>query len=182
LLLSAYRLPRSIANLSTGTLNTTTTRRTSKKKRQEERKRARGKKGTVYEEEYLVNSIERLIERVNSLGAEVERLVEGLVRRGMRERGMAVERAMGEVVRGCEGAVGEVYGGAEEGGKEDEGVGQGMQGIDGNGVGGVNGGGGGEAAFRPMGADATLWASMEEVSKKREAPVVKAFAKMSLLG
>ena len=41
----------------TGTVNTTTTRKTSKNKRREERKRARGKKGTVYEEEYLTNSI-----------------------------------------------------------------------------------------------------------------------------
>jgi elongator complex protein 1 len=68
----------------TGTINTTTTRKTSKNRRREERKRARGKKGSVYEEEYLVNSIERLVERVNRVNEEVQRLVEGLIRRRMR--------------------------------------------------------------------------------------------------
>ena len=49
-------------NRSTGTLATNASRQTSKNRRREERKRARGKKGTVYEEEYLTNSLERLIE------------------------------------------------------------------------------------------------------------------------
>ncbi|KAL8995173.1 MAG: hypothetical protein Q9188_006876, partial [Gyalolechia gomerana] len=40
----------------TGTADTGTSRRSSKNRRREERKRARGKKGSVYEEEYLVNS------------------------------------------------------------------------------------------------------------------------------
>jgi elongator complex protein 1 len=35
----------------------------------------------------LVNSIGRLVERVNSVGEEVERLIVGLVRRGMRKGG-----------------------------------------------------------------------------------------------
>ena len=119
-----------------------------------------------------MNSIERLIERVNSLGDEVQRLIEGLVRRNMRERAGAVERAMGEVVEGCGKAIGEVYGAAEG-----VGVGPREQGV---GIGGVEGQA--EGDFRPMGADATLWASMEEVSKKREPPVVRAFGRLSLLG
>ena len=94
----------------TGTVGTNATRRTSKNKRREERKRARGKKGSVYEEEYLVNSIERLIQRVNAVGDEVSRLVSGLVRRGMREQGRSVENAMVEVVGMCKDCVGEVFG------------------------------------------------------------------------
>lgn len=148
---------------TSSTLNTTTTRRTSKKRRQEERKRARGKKGTVYEEEYLVNSIERLIERVNGMDGEVGRLVEGLVRRGMRERGMAVSSAFEDVVGRCNEVVAEMYEKKEEV-KADE----------------VKGGE--ENGLLPTGGDATLWAAMEEVSRKRDPPVVKAFERLSLLG
>jgi elongator complex protein 1 len=84
-------------------------RHTSKTRRREERKRARGKKGTVYEEEYLVNSIRRLIERVNSSVAETETLVDALLRRGMRERATAVEKALQEVLTMCADCRDEVF-------------------------------------------------------------------------
>ncbi|CAO1600903.1 Putative elongator complex protein 1 [Xanthoria calcicola] len=98
----------------TGTAETGTSRRSSKNRRREERKRARGKKGSVYEEEYLVNSVRRLVERVNSVGEEVGRLVEWLVRRRMVERARAVEGGMTEVVGLCGTAVKDVFGGDEE--------------------------------------------------------------------
>jgi elongator complex protein 1 len=148
----------------TGTVNTQTTRKTSKNKRREERKRARGKKGTVYEEEYLTNSIERLIERMNSMQDEIRRLVEGLVKRGMRERADAVANAAKDVVERCGDAVGEMYptvtavGSAPEGGVGDE------------------------EMLRRTGGDATLWDSLQEVGRTRERPVVKAFERLSLLG
>jgi elongator complex protein 1 len=151
----------------TGTVNTQATRKTSKNKRREERKRARGKKGTVYEEEYLTNSIERLIERINSMQDEIQRLVEGLVKRGMRERADAVSSAVADVIEKCRGAVKEMYppstgadGVVQEGG-----------------VALLNG-----DVVKPVGADATLWDSLQEVGKKRETPVVKAFERLSLLG
>ncbi|KAH7125271.1 elongator complex protein 1 [Dendryphion nanum] len=153
----------------TGTVNTTTTRRTSKKRRQEERKRARGKKGTVYEEEYLVNSLERLIARLNDTNDELERLISTLVARGMRERAAAVDTAVADVVGRCKEAVGELWEAAEE---------KRSGGEDVNGT----GGGGGEDEMRPQGGDATLWASMEEISKKRVAPVIKGLERLSLLG
>ncbi|KAH3917204.1 elongator complex subunit 1 [Parastagonospora nodorum] len=152
----------------TGTVNTQATRKTSKNKRREERKRARGKKGTVYEEEYLTNSIERLIERINSMQDEIERLIEGLVKRGMRERADAVSNAVNEVIERCRDAVKEMYP------QTDEAVGGVSVGADANGVEGE--------MLRPTGGDATLWDSLQEVEKKREAPVVKAFARLSLLG
>ena len=93
----------------TGTIGTNATRTTSKNRRREERKRARGKKGSVYEEEYLVNSVGRLLQRVNSVGDEVGRLVVGLMRRGMRERAKAVDAAMGDLVALCRRAVAEVF-------------------------------------------------------------------------
>ena len=56
-----------------------------------------------------MNSIERLIERINGMQEEIHRLVEGLVRRGMRERATAVETAVIDVEQRCRDAVREMY-------------------------------------------------------------------------
>ncbi|KAE8340311.1 hypothetical protein BDV24DRAFT_63860 [Aspergillus arachidicola] len=102
---------------------TNMTRQTSKTRRKEERKRASGKKGTVYEEEYLVNSVRRLIERVNSTVSEVETLVSALLRRGMRERATAIEKAMQEVLKLCTDSRVEVFGAvASPGGEQTDGA------------------------------------------------------------
>lgn len=143
----------------TGTVATNATRRTSKNRRREERKRARGKKGSVYEEEYLVNSVGRLIERINSVNGEVERLVVGLMRRGMRERARAVENAMVEVVDLCRGCLEEVFQKAAK--KETAEREEDMEG-------------------RPKGGEGIVWDSLEG-NKPREAPVVEGFARLSLL-
>jgi elongator complex protein 1 len=136
-----------------GTLNTQTTRRTSKNRRREERKRARGKKGSVYEEEYLVNSIGRLIERVNNTGEEVARLVEGLVRRSMREQAVAVENAMMDVVGMCEVVVPVVW----EAKKKD-----------------------GEEENKAQGANA-VFLDMVEGSGIKTPPAIKKFGRLSLI-
>ncbi|EGY15753.1 hypothetical protein VD0002_g477 [Verticillium dahliae] len=94
---------------SVGTVGTGVSRATSKNRRREEKKRARGRKGTVYEEEYLVASVRRLVERIESIKVEVAALVFALVRRDMGERARAVETLMGEVVEGCRVAVAEVF-------------------------------------------------------------------------
>lgn len=94
---------------SAGTVGTGVSRATSKNRKREEKKRARGRKGTVYEEEYLINSIRRLIERVMGTKAEVERLVFALARRGMAERARAAEALMADVVAACERAVEELF-------------------------------------------------------------------------
>ncbi|UKZ82239.1 hypothetical protein TrVFT333_010024 [Trichoderma virens FT-333] len=94
---------------SVGTAGTGVSRATSKNRRREEKKRARGRKGTVYEEEYLVNSVRRLVERVEASKSEVERLVFALVRRGMAERARAAETLMADVTEACEAAVREVF-------------------------------------------------------------------------
>ena len=144
----------------TGTVGTNATRRTSKNRRREERKRARGKKGSVYEEEYLVNSVGRLIDRINTVNEEVQRLIVGLMRRGMRERAGAVENAMVEIVKLCTGCLDEVFRNdikkvVEE--KETE-----------------------EEERRPKGGEGVLWDTLE-VDKQREAPLVKVFERLSLL-
>ncbi|PHH73563.1 hypothetical protein CDD80_3727 [Ophiocordyceps camponoti-rufipedis] len=65
----------------TGSMGTGVSRASSKNRRREEKKRARGRKGTVYEEEYLVNSVTRLVERVAASTADVEALLAALVNR-----------------------------------------------------------------------------------------------------
>lgn len=98
-------------NATDNTLSTSATRRTSKNRRREERKRARGKKGSVYEEEYLVNSVRRLIERLETVGGdEAERLVDGLLRRGMREQAAAIQKVVLELWAAVEGSLIEVFG------------------------------------------------------------------------
>ncbi|KAF3765858.1 IkappaB kinase complex, IKAP component [Cryphonectria parasitica EP155] len=90
---------------SVGTVGSNVSRATSKNRKREEKKRARGRKGTVYEAEYLVNSVRRLVERVEASKGEVERLVFGLMRRGMAERARAIEALMDEIVEACRAAV-----------------------------------------------------------------------------
>ena len=147
----------------TGTVGTNATRRTSKNRRREERKRARGKKGSIYEEEYLVNSVGRLIDRVNAVGDEVERLIVGLMRRDMRERAKAVEGAMMEVVRLCKENVAEVFQTEGKAATDDVRTGE-------------------EDTGKPNGGDGVLWDSIEETQARREAPVIKEFEKLSLIG
>lgn len=97
----------------TGATNATAltgaSRKTSKNKRKEERKRARGKKGSVYEEEYLMNSIRRLIERVDIVSGDAQRLVECLYRRGMRQEAAVVQEKLQELIEQLKAAVVAVF-------------------------------------------------------------------------
>lgn len=70
---------------SNETAKTGDSRRTLKNKKREERKRAKGRKGTVYEEEYLIRSVGRLVERLDSSMKDAENLVNILIRRSMWE-------------------------------------------------------------------------------------------------
>lgn len=157
---------------SVGTLGSNVSRATSKNRKREEKKRARGRKGTVYEEEYLVNSVRRLVERVEGMKGEVERLVSGLVRRGMGERARAVEALASEVVEGCGLAVGEVWpAGASKG-----------SGGGGGGHGEVDGEIG-QGGWRPTaGGAAVLHESLEAMSLRQEPPVVTGYERLLLLG
>lgn len=145
----------------TGTVATGASRRTSKNRRREERKRARGKKGSVYEEEYLINSVGRLVERVNETSEDVRETVETSCRRGMWERARALESGFRELVVACEKCIPEVWEVAkqtETSAQEDESLGE-----------------------RPVGADGVLWDSIEEARRGRMAPTVKPFAGSALL-
>ncbi|KAK4575245.1 putative elongator complex protein 1 [Recurvomyces mirabilis] len=146
-------------NQSTGTLATNATRKTSKNRRREERKRARGKKGTVYEEEYLVNSITRLVERLNDTSADISQLIDGLLRRAMRERALAVDKAMVDVVEACKGSLDEVFAsGIPPPGSEEQ-----------------------HGEVRPQGGQGVLWDALASSGRGRSAPVLKAYQQSSLL-
>jgi elongator complex protein 1 len=54
-------------------------RKSGKSRRKTERKRHSGKKGSVYEEEYLINSSRTLIEQVISMKLDVRNLINALV-------------------------------------------------------------------------------------------------------
>ncbi|EHA55569.1 elongator complex protein 1 [Pyricularia oryzae 70-15] len=144
---------------SIGTAGTGVSRATHKNRKREEKKRARGRKGTVYEEEYLVNSTRRLIERVNSVGGETEALVAGLFRRGMLEQARAVEALLAEVVEGCRLAVQQVWPGSE------------AKTADGQ-----------QSGQAATGGDAVLEAAMEARVAKQEPPMLPTFQRLSLLG
>ncbi|TGO78025.1 hypothetical protein BELL_0082g00200 [Botrytis elliptica] len=165
---------RYTGNGSVGTVGTGVSRATSKNRRREERKRARGKKGSVYEEEYLVASVGRLMTRVEDSRGEVERLVVGLVRRGMWERARAIEGSMAEVVALCKGCVGEVFGTVDAAANGNG---------NGNGNANANEQAGAEGQdYRPVGGDAVYAESLQAAGRKKEAPHLSAFEKLTLLG
>lgn len=68
---------------TSGTAKTGASRRTAKNRKREERKRAKGRKGTIYEEEYLIKSVGRLVERLDQTQSDASNLIEGLLRRQM---------------------------------------------------------------------------------------------------
>ncbi|ODH23951.1 hypothetical protein ACO22_05347 [Paracoccidioides brasiliensis] len=153
--------------------NTSSSRQSSKTRRREERKRARGKKGTIYEEEYLVNSVRRLVERVNGAVVEGETIIQALLRRGMRERAALVQHHLDEVLGMCRDCLDDVFEVPKE-------AVVGADGVDARGILG-NGDVGGE---RPPGGDGVFWDSLQEIvrGKGRERPVVKEFQKLAILG
>ncbi|ROT43726.1 IKI3 family protein [Sodiomyces alkalinus F11] len=164
---------------STGTVGTGVSRATSKNRRREEKKRARGRKGTVYEEEYLVNSVRRLVDRVGAVRGEVGALVFALVRRDMAERARAVETLVDEVVEGCRTAVAEVFGSPEETEQQDgEDPNEGLAGGGGGGGGGV----GGDMGYVATGGAGVFHEYLEARNRRQEVPLVQAVQKLSLLG
>ena len=126
-----------------GTVASNVSRKTSKTRRREERKRARGKEGSVYEEDYLINSVRRLIERVGDEYKGIRALIEMLLARGLRQRAAVLDEAVREVIQLCKKAKEEVwsFSGAE-----------GVQKVAGAGA-------EADAEERPPGADGVFWES-----------------------
>ena len=151
---------------SVGTVGTGVSRATSKNRRREEKKRARGRKGTVYEEEYLVNSVRRLVERVAATKPDVERLVFALVRRGMAERARAAEALMSDVINACQVAVSDVFAPAAPNLVITQ----------------ANTNDASAFAWRASGGDGVLQDWMEGQAKPQEPPVMASLSRLALLG
>lgn len=81
-----------------GTAKTGASRRTAKNKKREERKRAKGRKGTIYEEEYLIKSVGRLLERLDQTQSDALKLIEGLLRRHMKEQAYQIQKNWCELI------------------------------------------------------------------------------------
>ncbi|QPG74024.1 hypothetical protein FOA43_001343 [Brettanomyces nanus] len=94
---------------SSSTAKTGASRRTTKNRRREERKRARGKKGTIYEEEYLIRSTGRLVDRLNMNMEDTEKLVAGLVRRSMMEQAHQIQSSFIELLEFVKDHLEEIY-------------------------------------------------------------------------
>ncbi|KAH3669453.1 hypothetical protein OGAPHI_001574 [Ogataea philodendri] len=92
-----------------GTAKTGASRRTAKNRRREERKKARGKKGTIYEEEYLVKSVGRLVERLDQTQPEALRLIDGLVRRNMMHQAYEIQKNFVELRQLLQEHIKEIY-------------------------------------------------------------------------
>lgn len=76
-----------------GTAKSGASRKTSKNRKREEHKRAKGRKGTVYEEEYLIRSVGRMVKRMDQTEGDAEALIEGLVRRGRMEQAHQLQQS-----------------------------------------------------------------------------------------
>ncbi|GME69118.1 unnamed protein product [[Candida] boidinii] len=94
---------------TSGTAKTGASRRTAKNRRREERKKARGKKGTIYEEEYLVRSVGRLLERLENTEPEAVSLIEALLRRKQVEQAYQIQKNFIEVIELLKANIVEIY-------------------------------------------------------------------------
>jgi elongator complex protein 1 len=92
-----------------GTAKTGASRRTSKNKKREERKRAKGRKGTIYEEEYLIKSVGRLLERLEQTQPDAIKLIEGLLRRQMREQAYQIQKNWVELIEFIKENIDEIH-------------------------------------------------------------------------
>ena len=91
------------------TVGTNATRRTLKNQRRQERKKARGKKGSVYEEDYLVASTGRLIDRLAATRQDLTDLVAALTRTRQFFYANQLTTEFNAVLRVLEESIGEIY-------------------------------------------------------------------------
>ena len=94
---------------TSGTAKTGASRRTAKNKRREERKKARGKKGTIYEEEYLISSIGRLIDRLEVTKPDTIKLLNAMIKRNMIEKAYIIQSNFINILQLLKDNVVEIY-------------------------------------------------------------------------
>ncbi|KAJ2511635.1 putative elongator complex protein 1 [Coemansia sp. RSA 2049] len=86
------------ASNATSQMTGSTARRISKNKRKEERKRVRGKKGSIYEESYLVDSISKLVDRVRAAQVHVREMSLALLHFGLASQAHKLQLLFGSLV------------------------------------------------------------------------------------
>ncbi|KAG0165594.1 hypothetical protein DFQ28_008559 [Apophysomyces sp. BC1034] len=84
------------------TVSSKSSRNTSKRRKREDRKRARGKKGTVFEEEYLVSSLKRLFERVSNMQNDLGNILRALAPFGYVEEARAIQERFEKLLKDFE--------------------------------------------------------------------------------
>ncbi|KAJ3332544.1 hypothetical protein HDU76_013855, partial [Blyttiomyces sp. JEL0837] len=87
-----------LTGLSSKTGKTWSSGKTAKNRRKTDRKRAAGREGTMYEEEFLVNSIYKAVIKSNDMRAEVKSLVTALHTHGYSARAKEVQEAFGAMI------------------------------------------------------------------------------------
>ncbi|CEP14860.1 hypothetical protein [Parasitella parasitica] len=85
------------------------TKKTSKLRKKEERKRARGKKGSVFEEEYIVTSIKKLIEKASTMQHNLGSLIRALVPFEYVEEARAIQEKFDKVLKELESSMATVF-------------------------------------------------------------------------
>ncbi|RUS18247.1 IKI3 family-domain-containing protein [Endogone sp. FLAS-F59071] len=94
---------------TTSRVSTMSTKSGSKTRRREERKRARGKKGSVFEEEYLVNSLKRLIQRANNIQSDVGNLLRALVTYGIIDKARTIQASFDDLLAKLRASIDEIF-------------------------------------------------------------------------
>ncbi|KAL0076332.1 hypothetical protein J3Q64DRAFT_1876688, partial [Phycomyces blakesleeanus] len=84
-------------------------KKTSKLRKREERKRARGKKGTVFEEEYIVNSLKRLCEKASTMQNDLSNLLRALAPFGFVEEARAIQDKFDKFLKEITGAIPTIF-------------------------------------------------------------------------
>ncbi|KAI9287321.1 IKI3 family-domain-containing protein [Umbelopsis sp. AD052] len=97
------------ARFSQASSSTARSGRTSKTKRREERKKARGKKGTIYEEEYIVGSLKRLYERASGMQAEIGGMIKTLMVFGHIDDAKVIQKQFSSLITQLRSGIDEIF-------------------------------------------------------------------------
>ncbi|KAJ3095479.1 hypothetical protein HDU97_006901 [Phlyctochytrium planicorne] len=87
-----------LSGTSSAKSGSTYTSNRSKARRKHERRRLAGKEGGVYEEEFLVNSMNAMVGRTNTLRADLKKLVKALLQFGYLDQGSEIQALFVAVV------------------------------------------------------------------------------------
>ncbi|KAF9995387.1 hypothetical protein BGZ80_001407 [Entomortierella chlamydospora] len=98
---SRYTAANSV--LSKSSQSSRSSQYTARLKKRNDRKRARGKKGSAYEEEYLISSLRKLIIRVDTTKSDVHALLKCLATSMSLERARVLQQEFGKLLQDIDG-------------------------------------------------------------------------------